>query len=106
MALKYHQGRCSASRAVVLATALLVSLSLHLETIHAATFTVVFNYNPSVHNVVIVDVNGYNSCTSSATSAVFSSGNDQVKLSKGLNYFICSIPGHCNGGLKITVNAS
>ncbi|GMP89863.1 hypothetical protein CsSME_00041242 [Camellia sinensis var. sinensis] len=35
-----REGRCSASRAVVLATALLVSLSLHLETIHEDTFTV------------------------------------------------------------------
>ncbi|KAI8018932.1 Ribonuclease TUDOR 1 [Camellia lanceoleosa] len=35
-----RERRCSASRAVVLATALLVSLSLHLETIHEATFTV------------------------------------------------------------------
>ncbi|XP_028126047.1 phosphoinositide phospholipase C 2-like [Camellia sinensis] len=40
MALKYHQGRCSANRAVVLAIALLVSLSLYLETTHSATFTV------------------------------------------------------------------
>ncbi|KAI7985013.1 Ribonuclease TUDOR 1 [Camellia lanceoleosa] len=35
-----EEGRCSASRAVVLAATLLVSLSLHLETIHEATFTV------------------------------------------------------------------
>ncbi|GMP89856.1 hypothetical protein CsSME_00041235 [Camellia sinensis var. sinensis] len=34
------EGRCNASRVVVLATALLASLSLHLETIHEATFTV------------------------------------------------------------------
>ncbi|GMP61204.1 hypothetical protein CsSME_00023752 [Camellia sinensis var. sinensis] len=35
-----REGRCSASRAMVLATTLLVSFSLHLETIHEATFTV------------------------------------------------------------------
>lgn len=130
MALKYHhQGRCSA---VVLATALLVSLLvLHLEPVHADTYTVgdssgwgfnmrnwtkgkkfktgdilVFNYDSSVHNVVVVDAKGYKSCTASSTSTAYSSGQDKVKLSKGRQFFICTIPGHCDGGLKIAVNAS
>ncbi|PSR86369.1 Basic blue protein [Actinidia chinensis var. chinensis] len=132
MALKYHQGRCSASKYVVFSTTLLiVSLLLHLETVHATTFIVgdtsgwdfsvgnwtngkkfkagdilIFNYDPSDHNVVVVDRNGYNSCTSAATSIIHSSGHDQVKLSKGRHYFICSIPSHCDAGLKIALNAS
>ncbi|KAE9460794.1 hypothetical protein C3L33_07315, partial [Rhododendron williamsianum] len=128
MALKsYHQGRCSA---VALAAALLVSLIL-VETVHAATYTVgdsygwdfsmgnwvkgkkfkagdvlVFNYDPSVHNVAVVDAKGYKSCTSTKTSTAYNSGKDKVKLSKGRQFFICTIPGHCDGGLKIAVNAS
>ncbi|GFZ20150.1 hypothetical protein Acr_28g0008550 [Actinidia rufa] len=70
-------------------------LLLHLETVHATTFIVgdssgwdfsvgnwtngkkfkagdilIFNYDPSDHNVVVVDRNGYNSCTSAATSII------------------------------------
>ena len=66
----------------------------------------VFYYDPSLHNVAVVDIDGYNSCSASPSSEVYSSGNDAITLSKGRNYFICSIPGHCDGGLKIAVDAS
>lgn len=66
----------------------------------------VFNYDASIHNVAVVDGNNYQSCRASPTSKSFSSGKDQIKLSKGRNYFICSIPGHCEAGLKLAVDAS
>lgn len=64
----------------------------------------VFKYNPRMHNVVVVDENGYNSCKTPAGAEVFTSGNDQITLESGLNYFICNFPGHCQGGMKIAID--
>ena len=64
-----------------------------------------FNYNPSVHNVVAVDAGGYNSCQQ-GSGAVYSSGSDHVTLGAGTNYFICGLSGHCGLGMKMAVNAS
>ncbi|KAJ4842311.1 hypothetical protein Tsubulata_026591 [Turnera subulata] len=126
-----HQGRCSASQAIVVTASLLSIILLHFETTEATTFTVgdtsgwtyniqswadgkrfktgdvlTFNYDPSAHDVATVDLKGYNSCSLSLKSKTYSSGKDNIKLKKGKNYFICSIPGHCDGGLKIVVDAS
>ncbi|KAG6409190.1 hypothetical protein SASPL_132224 [Salvia splendens] len=67
--------------------------------------TLVFNYNSAIHNTVPVDRAGYNSCAAPSTAKAFQTGKDQIKLKKGLNFFICSIPGHCQSGMKIAVNA-
>ncbi|KAA0039078.1 hypothetical protein IC582_013415 [Cucumis melo] len=67
--------------------------------------TLVFNYSPSAHNVVGVNRLGYSRCTTPRGSKVFQTGKDQIKLVKGQNFFICSLPGHCQGGMKIAVNA-
>ncbi|KAH9319096.1 hypothetical protein KI387_020865, partial [Taxus chinensis] len=53
-----------------------------------------FNYQRGIHDVVKVNLGGYNSC-SKGTSSSLTSGSDRIRLSKGANYFICSIPGHC-----------
>ncbi|XP_014517504.1 basic blue protein-like [Vigna radiata var. radiata] len=66
----------------------------------------VFNYDPSNHDVTKVDVNGYQSCDSSKASEKHRSGHDQITLSSGTTYFICSIPGHCQQGMKIAIHAS
>ncbi|KAK6940546.1 Phytocyanin domain [Dillenia turbinata] len=125
------QGRCSARKALLIAITLLVSLALHFEAIQAADYIVgessgwtfdvenwskgkkfksgdnlIFNYDTSLHNVVVVDAKGYGSCTASSTAKTYSSGSDKVKLSKGMNYFICSLPGHCDMGVKVAVKAS
>lgn len=68
--------------------------------------TLVFNYSPSVHNVVAVNKAGYDACSTPRGSRVFKSGKDQIKLVKGQNFFICSITGHCKGGMKIAVTAA
>ncbi|XP_042516135.1 basic blue protein-like [Macadamia integrifolia] len=74
------------------------------------TFTagdiLVFNYNPSVHNVVKVDIHGYNDCeVSPQGSKIFTSGHDSIAVIAGHNYFISSFPGQCNKGMKIDINA-
>ncbi|KAL1534281.1 basic blue protein-like [Salvia divinorum] len=68
--------------------------------------TLVFNYNSAIHNTVPVDRSGYSGCTAPATAKVFQTGKDQIKLKKGQNFFICSIPGHCQSGMKIAVTAA
>ncbi|XP_061348152.1 basic blue protein-like [Gastrolobium bilobum] len=66
----------------------------------------IFNYDPTTHNVVAVDHTGYNSCmTSPASAKVYSSGNDQIRVYRGMNYFICNFTGHCESGMKLAINA-
>ncbi|KAJ8475939.1 hypothetical protein OPV22_019666 [Ensete ventricosum] len=121
------QGRGSV---VALGLALLCLL-LHSEVAEAATYVVggnsgwtfnvagwprgksfragdvlLFNYNPSVHNVVAVRAAGYNSCSAPRGSRVSTSGKDRITLARGTNYFICSFAGHCQSGMKIAVTAA
>ncbi|GMI87975.1 plantacyanin [Hibiscus trionum] len=123
------QGRCSAMAATTVLLCLL--LSLHFESARSATFTVggsggwtfnaagwtkgkrfragdtlVFNYIPSIHNVVAVNRAGYSSCKAPKGGKVFRSGKDQIKLRKGQNFFICNYIGHCQAGMKIAVIAA
>ncbi|KAA0039076.1 basic blue protein-like [Cucumis melo var. makuwa] len=66
-----------------------------------------FNYTPSTHNVVEVDKVGYNWCLINPIEAtVHHSGKDQMKLVEGMNYYICSLPGHCQMGMKLAINAT
>ncbi|KAK4563318.1 hypothetical protein RGQ29_005718 [Quercus rubra] len=134
------QGRGSA----IVVSVLLLGMLLHCGNVLAATYTVgdaggwtfnvvgwpngktfragdvlVFNYNPTFHNVVGVvfnygpgehDVNsvnqqGYDTCTVSSGAKTYETGSDIIKLVKGKNYFICSFPGHCTNGMKIAINA-
>ncbi|XP_014507759.1 basic blue protein isoform X1 [Vigna radiata var. radiata] len=67
--------------------------------------TLVFNYNPKIHNVVAVSRAGYNGCNTPKGSKVYLTGKDRIKLVKGQNFFICNIAGHCESGMKIAVNA-
>ncbi|WVY92864.1 hypothetical protein V8G54_031952 [Vigna mungo] len=69
-------------------------------------YITVFNYNPSIHDVTKVDVNGYQSCDSSKAIEKHRSGHDEIKLGSGTTYFICSIPGHCQQGMQIAIHAS
>ncbi|KAL4319108.1 hypothetical protein GQ457_18G019480 [Hibiscus cannabinus] len=122
------RGRCSAMAATVL---LCLLLPLHFESAQTATFTVggsggwtfnaaawpkgksfsagdtlVFNYNPSIHDVVAVNKAGYDSCKAQKGAKVLRSGKDQIKLGKGQNFFICNYIGHCQAGMKIAVVAA
>ncbi|KAK6782226.1 hypothetical protein RDI58_020022 [Solanum bulbocastanum] len=73
-----------------------------------AADTLVFNYDPLLHNVMQVDVNDYNSCTASNPFATFNSGSDSITLDTpdGDYYFLCGIPGHCASGLKFHIKVS
>ncbi|KAL4654703.1 hypothetical protein ACB092_01G399400 [Castanea dentata] len=122
------QGRGSAMFATVFLCMLM--FMLHSEMAHAATYTVgdsggwtfnvagwpkgkrfragdtlVFNYSPAAHNLVAVNKVGYNTCTTPRGSKVYKTGKDQIKLVKGQNFFICSIAGHCQSGMKVAVTA-
>lgn len=66
----------------------------------------VFKYDSTAHNVVAVNAAGYKGCSAPRGAKVYKSGNDRVTLARGTNYFICSIPGHCQSGMKIAVTAA
>lgn len=68
----------------------------------------IFNYMEGTHNVVVMDEEGYMSCGSAGTrlSRVMESGNDRITLKKGTNLFICSVPGHCQGGMRLALDAA
>ncbi|XP_006653392.1 basic blue protein-like [Oryza brachyantha] len=65
----------------------------------------VFTYDPSSHNVVAVSDVDYALCKVPANATTYSSGDDRVTLSRGVAFFICGFPGHCDKGMKIAVTA-
>lgn len=72
----------------------------------AGRYDAVFKYDSTAHNVVVVNAAGYKGCSAPRGAKVYTSGNDRVTLARGTNYFICSIPGHCQSGMKIAVTAA
>uniref|UniRef100_A0A3Q7EAX8 Phytocyanin domain-containing protein n=1 Tax=Solanum lycopersicum TaxID=4081 RepID=A0A3Q7EAX8_SOLLC len=67
--------------------------------------TLVFNYDPKLHNVMQVNINDYNSCTASNPIGTFNSGSDSILLDTlDADYFFMSgIPGDCASGLKLHI---
>ncbi|OMP01445.1 Plastocyanin-like protein [Corchorus olitorius] len=65
-----------------------------------------FTYTQGMHTVAVVDKNGHDTCTVPSGAQIFRTGNDNVTLVKGENYFICSVPGHCAMGMQLAINAS
>jgi hypothetical protein len=64
--------------------------------------TAVFNYNSGAHTVTEVNKNDYESCSSSNS---ISNGPTTITLSTpGTHYFICGVPGHCSGGMRLSVD--
>ncbi|XP_019174177.1 PREDICTED: blue copper protein-like [Ipomoea nil] len=73
----------------------------------AKTFKVgdslVFNY-PGGHTVDEVSPSDYQSCTVGNSISTDSSGATTIPLkTAGKHYFICSVMGHCSGGMKLVV---
>ncbi|XP_020599160.1 basic blue protein-like [Phalaenopsis equestris] len=126
------QRRGSAGQAISLGLAILSLMLLHSQLAESAVYTVgdkngwtfntaawpnakgsrfragdvlVFKYNRMLHNVVAVNAAGYNGCAAKG-GKIYKTGNDRIALARGPNYFICSIPGHCEGGMKLLVNAA
>ncbi|KAG2313173.1 hypothetical protein Bca4012_027740 [Brassica carinata] len=66
--------------------------------------TIVFNYGAG-HTVDEVSESDYKSCTLGNSISSDSSGTTSIALkTAGSHYFICAIPGHCAGGMKLSVN--
>nr|GMC52489.1 blue copper protein-like [Ipomoea batatas]GME12603.1 blue copper protein-like [Ipomoea batatas] len=65
---------------------------------------VLFNY-PSGHTVDEVSESDYKSCSAANSISTDSSGATTIPLNAaGKRYFICSVMGHCTGGMKLAVN--
>ncbi|XP_057424894.1 blue copper protein-like [Lotus japonicus] len=65
--------------------------------------SLVFNYGAG-HTVDEVKESDYKSCTTGNSLSTDSSGKTTIALkTAGTHYFICSVPGHCSGGMKLAV---
>lgn len=67
-----------------------------------------FVYNPEMHNVMKVgSVEDYHSCTmNNPESPAYTDGATLFTLDRpGDHFFICSIPTHCDYGMKLAVRA-
>uniref|UniRef100_A0ACD5XSV3 Uncharacterized protein n=1 Tax=Avena sativa TaxID=4498 RepID=A0ACD5XSV3_AVESA len=66
--------------------------------------TLVFNYTSKAHTVTEVSQSGYDACSGGNSVSSDNSGGTSVTLTTpGVHYFICSVPGHCVGGMKLVV---
>lgn len=67
-----------------------------------------FQYVKSQHNVYEVTESAYRSCdASNGVVAMYTSGFDKVVLAEARSYFfVCEVPGHCLGGMKLAVNVN
>ncbi|KAK1613222.1 hypothetical protein QYE76_036895 [Lolium multiflorum] len=76
----------------------------------AAGDVLVFSYVKGQHNVYEVTEEAYRSCDATAPGTVlatYDSGLDRVVLPDAKTYwFICQVPNHCIGGMKLAVNVS
>jgi hypothetical protein len=70
----------------------------------------VFNYVKSQHNVYEVTEAAYRSCDPTPAGSVlatYDTGFDRIVLADAKTYwFICEVPNHCVGGMKLAVNVS
>ncbi|KAH9605317.1 hypothetical protein KSS87_013608 [Heliosperma pusillum] len=68
----------------------------------------VFSYSPKAHNVYEVSKATFQSCNiTTGVDAEYSSGNDQIVLKEAKPYwFICTVDGHCQVGMKLAVNVT
>ncbi|KZV28890.1 hypothetical protein F511_13685 [Dorcoceras hygrometricum] len=68
--------------------------------------TLVFNYAPG-HTVDEVSASDYKNCATGNSISTDSSGATSISLkTAGTHYFICSVAGHCGGGMKLAVNVA
>ncbi|KAL6527281.1 hypothetical protein OROGR_016371 [Orobanche gracilis] len=68
--------------------------------------TLAFNYAPG-HTVDEVSAKDYKSCTTGNSITTDSSGATSIALkTSGTHYFICGVPGHCSGGMKLAVTVA
>ncbi|XP_010535292.1 PREDICTED: blue copper protein [Tarenaya hassleriana] len=66
----------------------------------------VFNYGAG-HTVDEVKESDYKSCTVGNSISSDSSGTTSIALkTPGTHFFICAAPGHCSGGMKLSVSVA
>ncbi|KAM0907288.1 hypothetical protein ACQ4PT_016230 [Festuca glaucescens] len=71
--------------------------------------TLAFNYVPVLHDVYQVTLDAFRTCQPAAVQTVrmWASGSDVVDLAApGDYYFLCNAPGHCFGGMKLSVSVA
>ncbi|XP_076922693.1 stellacyanin-like [Bidens hawaiensis] len=69
--------------------------------------TLVFNFTNGLHNVAEVPSAAYDSCTTTNTLSLKSTGPATVTLTRpGTHYYICTAISHCQLGQKLTINVS
>ena len=67
----------------------------------------VFNYDAGAHTVNEVSASDYSACSTSNYISTDSRGSTTIPLkTAGTHYFVCGIPGHCTGGMKLSVSVS
>ncbi|KAH6785019.1 hypothetical protein C2S51_037474 [Perilla frutescens var. frutescens] len=68
--------------------------------------TLVFNYGSS-HSVDEVNSNDYKTCATGNAITSDSSGATSITLkTAGPHYYVCGIPGHCDGGMKLAITVA
>ncbi|KAK8921586.1 hypothetical protein KSP39_PZI020361 [Platanthera zijinensis] len=64
-----------------------------------------FIYSTGTHTVNEVSADDYQSCSASNYLSTDSTGSTTIPLKTGgTHYFICGVPGHCIGGMKLAVS--
>ncbi|CAN6476280.1 unnamed protein product [Victoria cruziana] len=65
----------------------------------------VFNFPTGAHTAVQVSETDYKACTFTNPIETYGTGPATVTLNgPGAHYYLCSIPGHCAAGQKVTIN--
>ncbi|KAH7863224.1 hypothetical protein Vadar_015013 [Vaccinium darrowii] len=68
--------------------------------------TLLFTYGNS-HSVDVVSQSDYTNCNINSPQNSYTGGSTVVSLtSNGPMYFICGTPGHCQGGMKLSVTVA
>lgn len=65
-----------------------------------------FKYHPEIHNMVMVDEGGYNSCKHDPNHSIYSTtGNNTIMLIVigDMCYFISCVGGDCERGMKTSI---
>ncbi|XP_031263766.1 mavicyanin-like [Pistacia vera] len=66
--------------------------------------TLFFQYNTPTHDVMKVTAKNLKQCNTRNPIAVYRTGADKIELRRAGHYFfICSTPGHCQAGQKLSV---
>ncbi|XP_065622270.1 basic blue protein-like [Quercus suber] len=75
-------------------------------TIFYAGDSLEFVYNQTDYNVVVVAKHAYETCKAPEGVFEYNSGDDEVPIKKGENYFICTKRGCCENNMKMMIVAA